>query len=82
MADFIERKTGDKLFSANLTEDHLVYLNNEIDLEVRGIVKRYRIANIVSPVKRGWFGKGRFDDPKIFLEEVERETAQKVANWL
>ncbi|MBY3151321.1 hypothetical protein HFO56_02830 [Rhizobium laguerreae] len=82
MADFIDRKTGDKLFSATVSEGHLIHCGNEIDLEIRGNVRRYRITNIVVPVKRGWFGSGRFGDGKIFLEEIARDTADKVANWL
>jgi hypothetical protein len=79
MADFIERITGEKLFSTTLRDDHLIQLNNEIDLDYRGIHKRYRITNIVTPVKRGWFGTGSIHEPKILLEEVERDTTQNNA---
>lgn len=82
MADFIERKTGDKLFSGNVPQDHLIFLGNELDLSHRGTIKRYRIASIVTPVKHRWFRRPKFSQPKIFLDEVERDTAQKVANWL
>jgi hypothetical protein len=82
MADFIEKRTGDRLFSGALPEDHLICLGNELDLSHRGLVKRYRVANIVTSVLQRWFRKPKFGHPKIFLEEVELDTAQKVANWL
>ncbi|MCS4089409.1 hypothetical protein [Rhizobium sp. BK176] len=82
MADFIVTKTGDKLFSGRIPDDHLICLGNELDFSHRGTVKRYRIANIVTPVKNRWFRKAKFSEPKIFLDEVERDSVRKVANWL
>ncbi|MCV9964976.1 hypothetical protein OIU34_24070 [Pararhizobium sp. BT-229] len=83
MADFIDRKTGDKLFSDGVSDDHMLHIGNEIELESRGTVRRYRITNIVLSYKRVFLiGVIKSGDPKIFLEEVERDTADKIANWL
>jgi hypothetical protein len=83
MADFIDRKTGDKLFSDSVSETHLFQIGTEIELEARGAVRRYRITNIVLSYKRVFmFGVVKGHDPKIFLEEIERGAADKIANWL
>ncbi len=83
MADFIDKKTGDKLFSDAVSDGHMLYIGNEIELESRGAVRRYRITSIVLSYKRVFlFGVIKDRDPKIFLEEVEREAADKIASWL
>ncbi|MCZ7861186.1 hypothetical protein O9X98_07170 [Agrobacterium salinitolerans] len=83
MADFIDKKTGDKLFSDAVSDDHMLHVGNEIELESRGVIRRYRITNIVLSYKRVFlFGVIKDRVPRIFLDEVEREAADKVASWL
>lgn len=82
MADFIDRKSGDKLFSDSVSDNHLFQIGAEIDLEARGDIRRYRVTNIVHSYRRGFLGVNKSREPKIFMEEVERPAADNIANWL
>jgi hypothetical protein len=83
MADFIDKTTGEKLFSDGISDHHMFHIGNEIELESSGTVRRYRITNIVLTYKRVFmFGVIKNADAKILLQEVEHPEVGKIANWL